>query len=185
MECLVESDSVRDTTDGEKVTALKKYNRYQYGYGGNKMGCEEELSEWWEKTGFPFTALRLPDVMGPYDNLGTHLDVQQRIMQHKPVPSNGKSANVENADTHRISLVYVHDVVAAVMAVLGAGAVVHGEALHIAQAEAPTIVECAPAAGRHAARRQQQVVVHVLCLAIVTDRLPFGGAQISRRLPTR
>ena len=79
--------------------------------------------------------------MGQFDNLGTHLSVQQCIMEHKPVPANGKRAHVK-PESHRISLVYVHDVVSAVMAVLEAGSAVHGEALHIAQAETPTIVEC-------------------------------------------
>ena len=30
-------------------------NKYQYGYGGNKFGCDQELAQWHEKTGFPYS----------------------------------------------------------------------------------------------------------------------------------
>ena len=36
----------------------------------------------WRK-GFPYTSLRLPDVMGPYDNLGSHLQVQKLLSRGK------------------------------------------------------------------------------------------------------
>jgi len=60
---------------------LKRHNPYQYGYGANKLSCEEVLAEAYRKSGFPYTALRLPDVIGPYDNLGGFLRVQQLMMQ--------------------------------------------------------------------------------------------------------
>jgi len=107
VERLVESDCVRPDS-GEKRKALKRWNKYQYGYGGNKLGCDEELASWHAKTvpptpsplscpreyavsgqgvavaqGFPYTSLRLPDVMGPYDNLGSHLQVQKLLSRGK------------------------------------------------------------------------------------------------------
>jgi hypothetical protein len=27
----------------EQRSALRRWNKYQYGYGGNKLGCDEEL----------------------------------------------------------------------------------------------------------------------------------------------
>ena len=65
IERLVETDAIAPESK-EQRTALRRWNKYQYGYGGNKLGCEEELASWHAKTGFPYTALRLPDVMGPY-----------------------------------------------------------------------------------------------------------------------
>lgn len=64
VERLVETDAVAPENKQQR-SALKRWNKYQYGYGGNKLGCEEELANWHAKTGFPYTALRLPDVMGP------------------------------------------------------------------------------------------------------------------------
>ena len=64
VERLVETDAVMPENK-EQRSALRRWNKYQYGYGGNKLGCEEELASWHVKTGFPYTALRLPDVMGP------------------------------------------------------------------------------------------------------------------------
>ena len=49
VERLVESDCVRPDS-GEKRKALKRWNKYQYGYGGNKLGCDEELASWHAKT---------------------------------------------------------------------------------------------------------------------------------------
>jgi nucleoside-diphosphate-sugar epimerase len=79
--------------------------------------------------------------MGPYDNLGSHMQVQLRLMEGRKLPADGAAEHVKDVRTHRISLVYAPDVVRAVMAVLAAGDSVKGEVLHIAQAEAPTILE--------------------------------------------
>ena len=79
--------------------------------------------------------------MGPFDNLGSHMQVQQRLMKRKRLPADGSDDHVGDVATHRISLIFARDVVSAVMAVLAAGESVHGEVLHIAQTEAPTILE--------------------------------------------
>jgi len=93
----------------------------------------------WRRDGFPFTALRVADVVGPYDNLGCHLRLQQRLRAGWRVGT--RLANVPDADTHRISVAYAPDVAAAVLAVLRAGPAVHGEALNIACTEACTYPE--------------------------------------------
>lgn len=99
-----------------------------------------------------------------YDNLGSHLQVQQRLLKRRALPSNGTEDHIKDILSHRISLVAARDVVSAVMSTLAAvchyllcasyaakhsteilfvcqGATVYGETLHIAQAEAPTILE--------------------------------------------
>ena len=151
VERLVETDCL-PPTEPEQRSLLKRWNSYQYGYGGNKLGCEQELHAWWEKSKFPYTALRLPDVMGPYDNLGCHLRVQQRIAKGLPLPADGKPDHIDDIRTHRISLIYAPDVVAAVLACLRTGEAVHGHALHIAQQEAPTILEYLPACSESSLR---------------------------------
>ena len=59
-------------------------------------------------------------------------------------PDRCSGASQHGVRAHRISLVYSKDVVAALHAVRAAGAAVHGEALHVAQREAPTIAEHVP-----------------------------------------
>ena len=70
----------------------------RYGYGVNKLGCEHELQEWYTKSGFPYTALRLPDVMGPYDNLGCHMRVQSRLVKGQQLPAGHNHPAAYSAD---------------------------------------------------------------------------------------
>ena len=70
-EALVEEDAARETSRAG-VAALKKRDAYQYGYGSGKLAAEEELTRW---PGVPSCSLRLPDVIGPRDNLGGFLDL--------------------------------------------------------------------------------------------------------------
>eukprot|EP00854_Cymbomonas_tetramitiformis_P007351 gene7350-8748_t len=52
---------------------LRRSSEYQYEYGSNKLACEEALQQASQQGGFPFTALRLADVVGPFDNIAAHL----------------------------------------------------------------------------------------------------------------
>ena len=49
IECLVESDGAA-AENKEQRSALRRWNKYQYGYGGGKLGCDEELAQWFSKT---------------------------------------------------------------------------------------------------------------------------------------
>ena len=55
--------------------------------------------------------------------------------------ADGKSDHIEDIRSHRISLVYAPDVVSAVLACINTGPPTYGQAMHIAQIEAPTIAE--------------------------------------------
>ena len=44
--------------------------RYQFEYGQNKLSGDTFLRHAWRKSRFPFVSLRIPDVYGPFDNLG-------------------------------------------------------------------------------------------------------------------
>ena len=57
------------------------------------------------------------------------------------LPADGSDDHIKDVRSHRISLVAARDVVSAVLAVLAAGPALHGEVLHIAQEETPTIAE--------------------------------------------
>jgi len=116
--------------------ALVLRDKYQYEYGSNKLACEESLSELRRRTGFCFTALRLCDVMGPYDNLGIFLRIQALLTKGHPVPV----ARLPGA-SERLSLVFARDVAAAVLATIEAGSKVHGESINIAGPETPTMEE--------------------------------------------
>ena len=77
---ILEVDAVRPTSEAER-RQLRRRDSYQYGYGGGKLACEEALRALWQKQPFPYTALRVADVVGPFDNLGSHLTMQQRLVQ--------------------------------------------------------------------------------------------------------
>lgn len=75
-----QDESASKRPSREEQHQIKKRNSYQYGYGGNKLSCEEALQKAWRETRFPYTALRLPDVIGPCDNIGSFLCLQQQIL---------------------------------------------------------------------------------------------------------
>jgi hypothetical protein len=64
---------------------LRRRDKYQYGYGSNKLECEECLAELRRRNGFRYTALRPCDVVGPMDNLGVFLRYQALVTKGLPV----------------------------------------------------------------------------------------------------
>ena len=67
-DALVEADAVR-ATSRQAIAELKRRDSYQYGYGSAKLDAEEVYAT------IDSVSLRLPDVIGPRDNLGGFLDL--------------------------------------------------------------------------------------------------------------
>ena len=75
--------------------AAKMNDEYQYSYGKGKLDCELRLAEGGGRSRLEFsqyTILRLPDVIGPFDNLGSHLRLQQNLESSKPIGTKVGSA---------------------------------------------------------------------------------------------
>lgn len=105
-------------------------------YGHGKLCCEEILTKAYKQYSFPFTSLRLPDVLGPYDTTKRHWRYQLwvKASNHFPVylPQPNK----------KLSFVYREDVVSAIFAILASPEdKVNGEAFNLAMMETPTLKE--------------------------------------------
>jgi nucleoside-diphosphate-sugar epimerase len=112
------------------------------GYGHGKLRCEELLREACWRFGLCFTALRLPDVIGPNDN--TH-----RFWRYQAWCIAGDAQPVmfsSRAATSPLSFVYSGDVARVVEAILSLPDAVRqekfcGEAVNVCCSETPSIVE--------------------------------------------
>jgi hypothetical protein len=152
-------EDAKEPTSAEDRRALQKRNTYQYDYGHGKVRCECALKDAASRNPFPYVALRLPDVIGPYDNIGSLLELQQALQRSEQIGLRiacGKKklfGGSRCGSTHRISLVYAVDVATAVLAVVRAAAheakidttynksAVIGQTMNIAMAEQPTYRE--------------------------------------------
>jgi len=124
---------------------------YQLRYGGNKLGCERLLEEAWETDGFPFTALRLPDVYGPCDNLGGFWDLVTAIEGNRPIPAHLARGRIRGdgiqepggARGRCFSWAFAEDARDAILACMAKGAEVYGAVMHIAHEEAVSLHDTA------------------------------------------
>ena len=127
--------------------------RYQLQYGGNKLTVDTFLRHAWEAGRFPYVSLRIPDVYGPYDNLGGFWQhfvapVLQRekigvFLPPARMRPRGDHKDVDDYSSHKMSWVFAPDVVTAVHAVAAAGHAAHGKVLHIAHTEHVSVAELA------------------------------------------
>jgi len=153
-EARLSEDDARDFSPSEMTKHLEychltSLGDYQFRYGGNKRGCERVLETAWKESGFPYTILRLPDVYGPYDNLGGFWELVQAVEMRRPVATNlqmGRTRLREGTGSkeprrRRFCWAFAEDVRDAIMACLTKGAVVHGSTMHIAHEEAVNIYE--------------------------------------------
>ena len=119
-----EEDAIRPQS-ARKRAKLKKDELY----GHNKLACEEVLREQRKSGGFPYTILRLPDVIGPRDNSLRFWMYQLWIRVHEaiehPVHLPSGVANVP------FSLVHVEDVAKAVEGVLDVGEKAHDQVFNL------------------------------------------------------
>ncbi|KAH8069267.1 Ca2-binding protein [Aureococcus anophagefferens] len=131
---LDESDAVREKSRAG-IAACKKRDGYQYRYGSGKLAGEEELANWATR-GLECTALRLPDVIGPRDNLGGFLDLANKVSR---ASVGCRVGGVADGAAHRASIAFAPDVALAIMLLI------RGETkppvLHVACAETPSFAE--------------------------------------------
>ena len=135
-----------------QYNALIPFNLHRrfFRYGGNKLTSDEALASAWDTDQFPYTSIRIPDVYGPFDNLGGFLSsIVVPVLSNKPVATrlpverrrprqprqrrqqrkqkrggesySGNSGDDDGGYGHQMSWVYAPDVVAAVMAVVDDG----------------------------------------------------------------
>ena len=72
----LEEDHAIPINNKKAKREAQERNYYQYEYGGGKLDCElclQENSDRFDK----YTILRLPDVIGPFDNLGSFMNLQK------------------------------------------------------------------------------------------------------------
>jgi len=99
-----------------------------HSYGAGKYLIERKLLEAWDKIRFPFTSIRLPEVVGPGAD-DRHWFYQVWLATGLPVQLHPATEGV------KFRMVYRDDAVRAIEDVINAGSDAHGEAYNIAQAE--------------------------------------------------
>ena len=113
-----EVDALPAVTQSDRGVVAAR-DDYQLEYGGNKLKAEHYLRHAWETAQFPHVALRLPDVVGPFDNLTGFLGLRRRLRRGKRIGLRigaccKARATAESCSgrTHRISVVFAPDVAA-------------------------------------------------------------------------
>ncbi|KAJ7389859.1 hypothetical protein OS493_028828 [Desmophyllum pertusum] len=120
-----EEDAVRPKS-GRKRLELKREEEYAH----DKLACEEVLQEQRKSGGFPYVALRFPDVIGPRDNSFRFWTYQLWIRIHKDI---GHPVHMPSAVSDiEFSLIYVEDAAKAIEKVLDVGPVAHNQAINLA-----------------------------------------------------
>ena len=128
---LVEADAKR-ATSRQAIAELKRRDSYQYGYGSAKLDAEEVYAT------IDSVSLRLPDVIGPRDNLGGFLDLVDAV-------GSGRVGcavkHVADGKSHVGSVAYAPDVGRAIVAALTASN--PPKVLHIACVRPVSVAELA------------------------------------------
>ena len=122
---VTEEDAVRPKSPKKRLQ-LKREEKYAH----DKLACEEVLQEQRKEGGFPYVALRLPDVIGPRDNSFRFWTYQLWIRLHKDIhhPVHMPSGVADD----KFSLIHVEDAAKAIEKVLDAGPAVHNQAINLA-----------------------------------------------------
>lgn len=137
----------------QKLAGRTGEGRYQLRYGGNKLTVDTFYQHVWKKGRFPFVSLRIPDVYGPYDNLGGFWQNfvapvlrRKRVSVFLPperIRPRGKHKDLDDFLSHKMSWVFAPDVIRAVEAVVALGPAAHGKILNIAHTEHVSATELA------------------------------------------
>ena len=131
---ITEEDAIRPMSPKKRLQ-LKREEKYAH----DKLACEEILQEQRKEGGFPYVAMRFPDVIGKRDNSFRfwtyHLWIKIHKYIHHPVHMpTGVSAT-------KFSLIHVKDAAKAIEKVLDVGPAVHNQALNLAFNEHFTLKE--------------------------------------------
>ena len=120
-----EEDAVRPKSPKKRLQ-LKREEQYAH----DKLACEEVLQEQRKEGGFPYVALRLPDVIGPRDNSFRFWTYQLWIRIHKDI--HRPVHMPQGVSDTKFSLIHVEDAAKAIEKVLDVGPSVHNQAINIA-----------------------------------------------------
>lgn len=121
----VEEDAVRPKSPKKRLQ-LKREEKYAH----DKLACEEVLQEQRKEGGFPYVALRFPDVIGPRDNSFRFWTYQLWIKIHKDIHHPVHMPN--GVSDSKFSLIHVEDAAKAIEKVLDAGPSVYNQAINLA-----------------------------------------------------
>lgn len=121
----------RESDFAGRLTPKQPGSESSWLYAYHKRRCEEALARAWEEDRFPFTALRLPMVVGPHDYTQRADAYLERIASGGPVilPEGGLNS---------WGFLWVEDVAEAVASNL-ANSAAFGRAYNLAQREATTL----------------------------------------------
>jgi nucleoside-diphosphate-sugar epimerase len=133
-----EAFDVRNGTDGpwlkEYDVDVVEYSKYAPDtYGGRKVYCEALLKKAYEKHGFPYTALRMPSVIGPQADWRWS-KLQQFVAEGNPIAPHGGVGN-------KFRIVFSEDIGKACYLIAANSAKTAGEAINFCQDETPTYSE--------------------------------------------
>jgi len=120
-----EDDAVRPKSPKKRLQ-LKREEKYAH----DKLACEEVLQEQRKEGGFPYVAVRFPDVIGPRDNSFRFWTYQLWIRIHKDI-HHPVHMPIGVYDT-KFSLIHVEDAAKAIEKVLDVGPAVHNQAINLA-----------------------------------------------------
>lgn len=120
-----EEDAVRPKS-AKKRMQLRKSDTY----GHEKLACEEVLRKQRQAGGFPYVALRLPDVIGPRDGSFRFWTYQIWIQTHRAIKEK-VHLPLGVSDT-KFSLIHVEDAAKAVQKIIEAGPKAHDQAINLA-----------------------------------------------------
>ncbi|CAD8075474.1 unnamed protein product [Paramecium sonneborni] len=95
------------TEDQDQRKELSDQEKKRESYGHNKLKCEEFLQNYVVEGSFRYVILRLPDVIGPFDDSGRFFALVKWLQQNDKNPIQVDQA----VQSEQISLVYSTDVV--------------------------------------------------------------------------
>ncbi len=124
-----ETDAVRPEDEDERKLRISHFS-----YGHRKLAAEEALQKQRLEGGFPFVALRLPDVVGPRDTTYRWWVYQLWVKLSNRIPTRAAKIPIF-LQGYNMSFVYVDDVAAAILDVLGKGAEIYDQAINLAYRE--------------------------------------------------
>ena len=124
----IEEDAVRPKSPKKRLE-LKREEKYAH----DKLACEEVLEQERKSSGFPYVALRLPDVIGPRDSSFRYWTYHLWIRIHKAIQHPVHMPN--GVMDVKFSLIHVEDAAKAIEKVLDVGPAAHNQAINLAFSE--------------------------------------------------
>jgi 2'-hydroxyisoflavone reductase len=135
-------------TEPATEEAAVRFEGTEQGYGPGKAGCERVL-EAAGLTGFPYVIVRSAQIMGPGDPCSRQGYLVRRILNSQPILHPGPQDG-------RLWLLFLDDLITGLMS--AATAPVLGRVFHLAQQDAPSLLEHVQALARGLGRPAPEIV---------------------------